>query len=168
MIIRKELPEDVSQVRNINFSAFDTKAEANLVDVLRSSGISIISLVAEKEGELIGHILFSPVILECGSENISVAGLAPMAVLPEWQNRGVGSKLVEEGLRQCQEAGYDAVVVLGHPEYYPRFGFVPSIKYGIKSEFDVPNEVFMVKELKDGALTNCAGSIKYNEVFSEL
>ena len=79
--------------------------------------------------------------------------------------KAIGSQLVEEGLKRCEKAGYDAVVVLGHPEYYPRFGFIPSVKYKIRSEYDVPDEVFMVKELKEGALADCKGTIKYHEVF---
>lgn len=168
MIIRRERPEDLIEVRHINLSAFETETEAKLVDGLRNRGIPLISLVAEEGGTLVGHILFSPVTLECGGENISIAGLAPMAVLPEWQRKGVGSRLVEEGLRQCRNAGYDAVVVLGHPEYYPRFGFVPSTDYGIKSEYEVPAEVFMIRELKDEVLANCRGTVKYDEAFNQL
>ena len=138
MIIRAERPEDVQEIRDINIEAFDTEAEANLVEVLRNSGIPLISLVAEEGGGLIGHILFSPVTLEDGKSSLSIAGLAPMAVLPNWQNKGIGSKLMEEGLRHCKHFGYAAVVVLGHPGYYPRFGFVPSVNYGMKSEYDVP------------------------------
>lgn len=168
MVIRSERIEDIQKIRSIHVEAFDTEAEADLVEALRNSGIPLISLVAEKDGELFGHILFSPVALEEGSSSISIAGLAPMAVLPAWQNEAIGSMLVEKGLTYCKNAGYVAVVVLGHPNYYPRFGFVPSIRYGITSEYDVPREVFMAKELQEGALANCNGIVKYQRAFNQL
>ena len=95
-------------------------------------------------------------------------GLAPMAVLPNWQNKGVGTHLANEGLKACEKAGYGAVVVLGHPDYYPRFGFVPSVNFGINSEYDVPPEAFMIKELQKGILQGITGTVKYNQVFNEL
>lgn len=168
MIIRPERIEDIQKIRSINLEAFNTEAEADLVEALRDSGIPLISLVAEQDGESVGHILFSPMTLEQGGSRTSIAGLAPMAVLPACQNKGIGSMLVEEGLVYCKNAGYAAVVVLGHPHYYPRFGFVPSISYGITSEYDVPPEVFMAKQLKEGALANCNGMVKYHEAFSQL
>jgi putative acetyltransferase len=168
MIIRLEKAEDQIGIRYINTQAFDTDAEANLIDALRKSGIPLISLVAEQNGELVGHILFSPVTLEADNCSISIAGLAPMAVAPAFQKREIGSMLVEEGLKYCEKAGYAAVVVLGHPDYYPRFGFIPSVNYGIKSEFDVPAEVFMAKELRKGALADCNGIVKYHKIFNQL
>jgi putative acetyltransferase len=168
MIIRLEKPEDQIGIRHINTEAFDTDAEANLIDALRKSGTPLISLVAEENGELVGHILFSPVTLEAGNCNIFIAGLAPMAVAPAFQKREIGSMLVREGLRHCKKAGYAAVVVLGHPDYYPRFDFVPSVNYGIKPEFDVPAEVFMAKELRKGALADCNGIVKYHTVFNQV
>jgi len=168
MIIRLEKPEDQIGIRHINTEAFDTDAEANLIDALRKSGIPLISLVAEQNGELVGHILFSPVTLEADNCSISIAGLAPMAVAPAFQKREIGSVLVEEGLKYCEKAGYAAVVVLGHPDYYPRFGFISSVNYGIKSEFGVPAEVFMAKELRKGALADCNGIVKYHKIFNQL
>ena len=165
MLVRSEKPEDIQKIRAVNRQAFETDAEANIIDALRNNGVPLISLVAEEGGDILGHILFSPVSLEDCSQSISIAGLAPMAVLPRYQRKGIGSRLVEEGIRRCEEAGYDAVVVLGHPEYYPRFGFIPSVNYGIRSEYDVPDEVFMVKELKEGVLADCKGTVKYHEVF---
>ncbi len=162
MQIRVEKPEDRNKVRAVNLAAFETDAEANLVDSLRGSGIQLISLVAEEHGDIIGHILFSPVTTD---GNAKIMGLAPMAVLPAWQKKGIGSQLVEEGLKACRKAGYGAVVVLGHPDYYPRFGFVPSVNFGIKSEYDVPPEVFMVKELQKGALKGVKGTVKYHQFF---
>ncbi|MBW1765889.1 MAG: N-acetyltransferase [Deltaproteobacteria bacterium] len=95
--------------------------------------------------------------------NISIAGLGPMAVLPDWQNKGIGSRLVEEGLKQCKGSGYEVVVLLGHSNYYPRFGFLPSVNYGIRSEYDVPAEVFMIKEFQDEALNDCYGIVRYHQ-----
>lgn len=168
MIIRPEVPEDIPKIREINIEAFDTEAEADLVDALRKSGIPLISLVAEDNDRLVGHILFSPVSLQCDRPDISIAGLAPMAVILKYQRKGIGSMLVQEGLKRCRESGYAAVVVLGYPEYYPRFGFVPAVRYGIKSEYEVPDEVFMVKELEPGDLNGCQGIVRYHEAFSRL
>lgn len=165
MNIRPEQPGDIDNIRIVNLKAFETEVEANLVDALRDADIDLISLVAEENGKVIGHILFSPVTVD---GNIRVMGLAPMAVLPGWQKKGVGTKLVREGLKVCEKAGYGAAVVLGHPEYYPRLGFVPSVNYGIKCEYDVPPEVFMVKELQAGALEDTKGTVKYHHVFSKV
>lgn len=164
MNIRYEQPGDREIIREVNLQAFETETEANLVDALRNTGVELISLVAEENGEVIGHILFSPVTL---SEDLRIMGLAPMAVLPNWQSRGVGSKLVNAGLQACKKAGYDAVVVLGHADYYPRFGFTPAVNFGIRSEFDVPAEVFLVKELRKGALKGITGTVKYYQAFNE-
>lgn len=103
-----------------------------------------ISLVAETETNIVGRIFFTEVELT-GSENkLKIMGPAPMAVLSQFQNKGIGSGLVKAGLARCQSLDYDAVVVLGHPDYYPKFGFVPSVRFGIKSEHEVPDEVFMI------------------------
>ena len=168
MHIRLEQESDRQQIRTINTSAFDTSAEANLVDILRRSDVPLISLVAEENGQLIGHILFSPVSLQGQTPATAIAGLGPMAVLPNWQGQGVGSRLVSAGLKYCAEAGYDVVVVLGHPDYYPRFGFVPASRFNIKSEYEVPDEVFMLKELKPSALTGIEGVIQYHEAFNQV
>lgn len=165
MLIREERPEDIAAIHRINASAFDTETEASLVDALRAQGAVIVSLVAEEQGELVGHILFSPVSFS-SERRIPVAGLAPMAVQPKWQNRGIGSALVRAGISHCQQLGYEAIVVLGHPHYYPRFGFVPSVKYGIRSEYDVPDEVFMVLELKPDALKDVTGVVRYHPAFA--
>ena len=162
MNIRFEQPNDIEQIKNVHLIAFETDTEANIVDALRNAGVELISIVAEKNGEIIGHILFSPVTLDGVTK---IMGLAPMAVLPNWQRKGVGSKLINEGMKACEKAGYEAVVVLGHPDYYPRFGFEASVNFKIKSEYDVPPEVFMVKELKKGALIDKTGTVKYHQLF---
>ncbi len=168
IIIRKEQTEDFDKIREINTQSFDTEAEANLVDNLRTSGKPLISLIAETKGIITGHILFSPVELINNKHSIKIAGLAPMAVLPEFQNQGIGSALINEGLKHCKSEDYQAVVVLGHPEYYPKFGFVPSSHYGIKSEYDVPDEVFMIIELEKDSLANHTGIVRYHEAFNQL
>jgi putative acetyltransferase len=168
MNIREEQLSDIEKIWEVNTEAFETKAEANLVNALRDSGCTFISLVAETEAKVVGHILFTPVVLTGNENKLKIMGLAPMAVLSQYQNKGIGSNLVKAGLEHCQSLGYDAVVVLGHPGYYPKFGFVPSVKYGIKSEYDVPDEVFMILELVPGALNNHMGVIKYHEAFNSV
>lgn len=168
MIIREENPADLKAIRQVVEAAFGRKSEADLVDALRRNGKRLLSLVAEQDGQIVGHIFFSPVSIESEAGSRSAVGLAPLAVLPEFQNCGVGSKLVRAGLDQCRNAGHDCVVVLGHPEYYPRFGFAPSSRFGVKSEYDVRDEAFMLIELKDGALGDLGGTVKYQPEFNEV
>jgi len=168
MNIRKEKESDIEKIWKVNAEAFESEAEANLVNALRDSGISFISLVAEENKEIVGHILFTPVELISDDSGLKLMGLAPMAVLPKLQKKGIGSQLVKTGKENCSAQGYDAIVVLGHAEYYPKFGFVPSVKYGIKSEYDVPEESFMVLELNESSLRNKKGIIKYHAAFSSV
>lgn len=151
-LIRPETAADAEAVRAVNALAFGRAAEADLVDALRQDGLAAISLVGCVGNEVVGHILFSPVAFEPQVDGLRVAGLGPMAVRPDRQREGIGSALVRAGLAACREAGFDAVVVLGHPAYYPRFGFRPSVDFGFRPEFDVPDEVFMALELRPGAL----------------
>ena len=167
MLVRAEKECDRDAVRKINMSAFDTPSEADLVDALRENAQPIVSLVAEENGEVVGHIMFSPVSLS-GHPDIHMMGLGPMAVAPAHQNRGIGSALVRTGLEQCRQLNFDAVVVLGHPEYYPRFGFSPSSKFGIDSEYNVPEEVFMAMELRSEALERKTGKVRYHPAFGSL
>jgi putative acetyltransferase len=166
MTIRKEQPEDLSGIYSVVEQAFGQRDEADLVNLLRENGKAVISLVATADEHIVGHILFSPVSLESCSQTTAVIGLAPLAVVEEFQNQGIGSRLTEAGLEECRRLGYDAVVVLGHPNYYPRFGFVPAVRYGIKSEYDVADEVFMILELREGALVGCSGTVKYQPEFA--
>jgi putative acetyltransferase len=166
--IRPEQPEDVAAIRYVNEHAFNRPAEADLVDKLRQHGKVTLSLVAVHESQIVGHILFTPVVIESTQRSTAAVGLAPMAVLPELQNRGIGALLVNAGLDECRRAGQRIVVVLGHPRYYPRFGFAPASRYGIRSEYDVPDEVFMAIELQPGALTGCAGTVKYQPEFNDV
>jgi len=167
MLIRPEEPEDYSAVHTVNAAAFETPAEANLVDVLREEANPVISLVAEEDAVIVGHILFSPVTLS-GHSNLKIMGLAPMAVEPAHQKQGIGSALVKIGLEKCKELGYGAVVVLGHTWLYPRFGFSPSVRYGIRCEYDVPEEAFMVLEIETGYLRGVYGAIKYHPAFDNV
>ena len=167
MLIRPERETDISAIHSLNVSAFENSTEADLVDLLRQQAHPIISLVAERNNTVVGYILFSPVCLE-GRPDLKIMGLAPMAVAPEYQRTGIGSALVCSGLEQCMELGYSAVVVLGYPEYYTRFGFVPSTRFGIRSEYNVPEEVFMAIELEPGSLRGASGKIKYHAAFSNI
>lgn len=167
MLIRAEEQSDRADVHALNVSAFATPAEADLVDALRAEAKPVVSLVAEQDGAVVGHILFSPVTLS-GGAGLKIMGLAPMAVAPSRQRRGIGSALVRAGLQRCRAQGVGAVVVLGHPGYYPRFGFSPSSRFGIDSEYDVPAEAFMVCELEPGFLREAAGTIRYHAAFADI
>ncbi len=167
METRTEEHKDWTSVHAVNTSAFGTPAEANLVDALRTQAKPIVSLVAEAKGTIVGHIMFSPVLLS-GQPHLQIMGLAPLAVLPEHQGKGIGSALVKTGLQHCRKLGFGAVVVLGHPEYYPRFGFVPSQHFGIECLYEVPQEVFMVVELEPRFLRGVSGTIKYHAAFKEV
>ena len=167
MLVRAEKEIDRDSVYAVHSSAFETPSEAHLVDALREQAQPLVSLVAEDHGELVGHILFSPVSLS-GNPELKVMGLAPLAVTPEHQRRGFGSALVRAGLERCRELGSTAVVVLGHPEYYPRFGFSPAARFGIDSEYPVPEEVFMAMELEPRALAGRTGRVRYPAAFSNL
>jgi putative acetyltransferase len=167
MNIRDEQPDDAQAIRSVNRAAFGNDAEADLVDSLRRHAAPLISLVAEDHGGIVGHILFSPAMLETKPE-VQIMGLAPMAVVPKRQRQGIGSQLVAEGILRCQALNADAVVVLGHPAYYPRFGFVPASRFSIRSVYDVADDVFMIRELRAGALSGVDGIIRYHPVFAEL
>src|SRR5205807_8756724 len=149
---RAETADDIPAIRRVNQLAFGQPLEANLVDALRTAAHPHISLVAATRGQVVGHIFFSPVTLDTADPDSTILGLAPMAVLPEYQKQGIGSQLVQEGLKECRRIGCDVVVVLGHPEYYPRFGFAPASQKGLRCEYPVPDEVFMAIELKPNAL----------------
>ncbi len=168
MTIRQEQPEDVVAIRQVVEAAFGQAAEADLVDKLRARGKCVLSLVAEDAGQIVGHILFSDVTLAANAQANRVIGLAPLAVAPAFQKSGVGSQLTRTGLDWCREAGYGAAIVLGHPDYYPRFGFAPASRFGIHSEYNVRDEVFMAMELRAGALAGCSGLAQYQSEFNEV
>ena len=167
MHIRLEEEQDWPAVRAVNESAFETSAEADLVDALREQAAPLVSLVAANHGSIVGHILFSPVTLS-GHPELKIMGLAPMAVTRPYQSQGIGSLLVRAGLEECTKLGFGAVVVLGHPRYYPRFGFVPAGRYGIACEYEVPEDAFMLVELRPGYLRTASGTIRYHAAFASL
>jgi putative acetyltransferase len=164
MRVRHERPDDIRSIRRVNERAFPTTLEADLVDALREQARPIVSLVAEDEEAIVGHILLSPVTLSSCPER-RIMGLAPMAVSPDRQRQGIGSALVRAGLDECRRLGIAAVVVLGHAEYYPRFGFLPASRFCLASEYDVPPEVFMALELDPGVLNGNPGTIRYHDAF---
>ena len=163
--IRDETPEDYADVYRVNAAAFGQEGEAALVERLRGA-CEYVSLVAAEDDRVVGHIFFSPVTVESEGESFGAVGLAPMAVLPEFQNRGVGSQLVRRGLEECARRGHEVVFVLGHPEFYPRFGFTTAKAKGLTCEYPVPDEVFMVLELKPGALRGRTGLVRYRPEFA--
>ena len=165
MRIRNEGPADGDAIRAVHESAFKTDAEAKLVDRLRSR-TQVISLVADDAGSIVGHILFSPVTLS-GTSTVTIVGLAPIAVTAQRQRQGIGSALVRAGLDACAQSRVDAVVLIGHATYYPRFGFKPASRFGFRCEYDVPDDVFMALELRPGALAGAAGTIRYHPAFAE-
>jgi len=167
MQIRAERKADTVAIQAVNESAFETPAEAGLVSALREQARPLVSLVAEVDGAIVGHIMFSPVFLS-GHPDLEIMGLAPMAVVPERQREGIGSALVRAGLEECRRLGFGAVVVLGHPEYYSRFGFSPSVHFGIGCQYDVPEGVFMALELRPGSLGDAAGEVEYHPAFEAL
>jgi putative acetyltransferase len=166
--IRSEIEEDHDAVRRVIELAFGGRDEAALVDALRLSARPHISLVAVSGDQVVGHIFFSPVSIISDDSVFTGMGLAPLAVLPDYQSRGIGSLLTREGLNRCRMIGQNVVVVLGHPHYYPRFGFTPASFRGLSSEYDVADDVFMVAELEPGALAGRRGIVKYHPEFGKV
>lgn len=172
MLIRAEKESDRAAVYRINATAFETRAEAELVETLRECVQPLISLVAEVDAAVVGHIMFSPVRVSADSR-LRLMGLAPMAVAPAYQRQGIGSALVRAGLERCKALACSAVVVLGHPAYYPRFGFLPASRFGLCCEYNVPDEVFMAMELEPGVFERCIHNgqryvVKYHAAFRNV
>lgn len=165
--IRREAEADYPEVFQVNLLAFGGDAESRLIEKLRAR--PHISLVAVDNGRVIGHIFFGGIFIESPDGSVSdTTGLAPMAVLPEYQNQGIGSMLVRAGLDACREEGHAAVFVLGHANYYPRFGFEVAAEKGFTCQFEVPDEHFMVLELTENALAGKRRKITYPAEFSEF
>ena len=165
--IHLEQAEDVEGVRQVNQLAFGTSAEAELVDQLRSREKLIVSLVAEIGDKIVGHIAFSPVHIT-STPSLRGIGLGPMAVIPILQRHGIGTALICAGLNRCRELDYDFAVVLGHPNYYPRFGFIPANRFGMTCIWQVPDDVFMALELREHSLGGSLGLTTYEPEFNEV
>jgi putative acetyltransferase len=165
--IRGEQPQDIPGIREVNRQAFGQSQEASVVDKLRENCNDILSVVALAENRIVGHILFSPAVIESENGSIVGSGLAPIAVLPEYQRQGIGSELVMTGIAKVREDGCPFIIVLGHPEYYVRFGFEPASKFGISSEWEVPDEAFMLLVLNEGTIKGVSGVAKYRQEWIE-
>lgn len=171
IFIREERPEDIGEIRKLNektfMQAFGQASEANVVDRLRENCTNILSLVAVQDDHVVGHILFSPLKID-GDTVIEGMGLGPMAVLPELQRQGIGSQLVQAGIEILKRRGDPFIIVLGHPEYYPRFGFQRTSHSGIRSQWEgVPDEAFMILILNDEAMFGACGVARYRNEFDE-
>jgi putative acetyltransferase len=164
--IRPETAADHAAIREVNRLAFGGEGEARLVDSLRDGGHARMSLVAEVDGRVVGHILFSTLTITTAQGEIEALSLAPLAVIPSHQRKGIGSSLVREGLRACREAGHRIVIVLGHPEFYPRFGFSAKLAEPLPSSYSGP--AFMAVELVPDALKGIEGEVRYPPPFQDL
>jgi len=162
--IREECPADVEAIDDVNKRAFGQDLEGKIVDALRSNGAALLSLVATLNNKVVSHIMYSPASVS----DIAGAALGPMAVLPEHQRQGIGSKLVEAGNRKLQESGCPFIIVVGHPDYYPRFGFRPASTQGIKCEWEVSDDVFMLLVLDQTKMQGVSGLAKYRHEFSSV
>lgn len=168
--IRAERPEDRAAIFAVNASAFPTDAEARLVDRLRGAGAAAVSLVALRDERVVGHVCFSPVrVVPASGAAWSAIGLAPVAVRPEHQKDGIGGALIRAGFDACLAIGEPVVFVLGHPPYYPRFGFVPAASHGLSYEGGAAfSPAFFVRELTPGAVGGRGGVVHYHAAFAEL
>jgi putative acetyltransferase len=171
VLIRPERAGDEAAVRQVLELAFGRAVEADLVENLRRAGVLVPSLVAEDAGRVVGHIGFSPVAM--GESAVRAVGLAPLAVLPERQRQGIGSRLTQAGLEECRRLGLEAVIVLGHPDYYPRFGFSRASSFGLRYENPhfSPEQIeaaFMALELVPGALTGAGGLVRLRPEFDSF
>jgi len=164
--IRAEQAGDFGDVRAVNERAFERRDEANLVEALRADAVRIASLVAIEAGRLVGHVMVSRVWIDAASGAVAIASLAPVAVLPEYQRKGIGSALIARGIDECQSAGWPAMIVVGHVDYYPRFGFSAAAVAHLESPYSGPH--FMGRDLQPGALAKLRGRVRYPDIFDHL
>jgi len=167
IIIRPETAGDYPKIAKVNELAFGQGNESLLIEKLRNTSDFILdlSLVAEYKNDVVGHILFYPVKINDGSVRHTSLALAPMCVHPSHQRKGIGSELIREGLKRAKDMGYGSVIIVGHPEYYPKFGFKKASKYGIKAPFDAPDNAFLALELVEGTLRKIKGIVEYPKPF---
>jgi putative acetyltransferase len=165
--IRSERRVDLELIHSVHQAAFPTGAEAQLVDRLREDRKLALSLIAEVKDRVVGHVAFSPVSVDPQSSPAQGLGLGPLAVLPEWQGKGIGEKLITGGIEDCRREGYAFIVVLGEPEYYSRFGFRRASLFGLNNEYGV-DDPFMAMELRPGGLPKAPGTVKYVKLFFEV
>jgi putative acetyltransferase len=163
VLIREETAADHDAIRELNRIAFGGNEEADIVDRLRSAGLVVVSLVAVENNEIVGHIMFSELPIDTDQGVLIAASLAPMSVHPKCQRQGIGSALVGKGLKLCRNRGKSIVVVVGHPTYYPRFGFSAELAKNLHGPFS--GDVWMALELKSRALENVSGTVRYPEAF---
>ena len=168
ILVREEEEKDYKEIYEVNKLAFGQENESKLVDKIRKGENFIpgLSLVAETDGKIAGHILFSMIKI-IGSSVFETLILAPLAVIPAFQKKEIGSKLVKKGVFKAKELGFDSIIVVGHKEYYPRFGFEKASKWNLKCPFEVPDEAFMAIELAEKALEGKAGTIEFPDEFME-
>lgn len=165
--VRPEAMEDIPAIRIIEEAAFERLAEANLVDLCRERGNAALSLVAVEADRIMGHILFTPVKLDPPHPGWNGLGIGPVAVLPEFQRRGIGSRLMTIGLEICRQHGYDFIVLIGDPAYYCHFGFIPGREFGLSSDYGDGDE-FQVREMTPGVLRGANAVVKYVPEFKEI
>jgi len=168
MIIRPEKIDDYPSIRRINNVAFSGDTESAIIDNIRDACGEVLSLVAVEGDHIIGHIFFSPAQAHTNGKTIKGMGLGPMAVLPERQNQGIGSRLVEAGIKILSDRHYPFIIVLGHEKYYPRFGFKPASQYGLQPQWgEIPNEAFMVLFLDSSIAKHMSGTVFYRKEFDQ-
>ena len=165
--VREELSEDINAIRSVNTQAFGRTQESDVIDKLRRNCSDLLSLVAVRQNEIVGHILFSPAIVESEDRTTRGMGLAPIAVQPEYQRQGIGSELIRAGIAHLKSRRCPFVIVLGHPKYYPRFGFERASHHGIRSEWQVPDEAFMILMLDESEMEGITGTAKYRPEFAD-
>jgi len=166
--IRPEAPADYARVHEITNLAYESESEADLVDKLRREASPVISLVAEVEDQVVGHILFTPVSIGDTPANGSAMGLSPLSVHPDFQEHGIGGALLKAGLEACSNDDSQVIVTLGHPDYYSRYGFSPAVEEGISYVGRDYDPFFMVIELSPGALENYQGEVRFHDLIEDL
>ena len=165
--IRSEMPDDRDGIREVTRLAFGRESESVLVDGLRDEGAFVASLVAVEDGQIVGHVLFTRVFIETKDGKADGICMAPVSVHPEWQSKGLGSALIKSGFQVCRSSGEKIAVVLGHPKYYPRFGFSPELGRQLQSVYSATaGDAWMAMELQPGALAGLTGVVSFPKAFA--